>query len=427
MKILKTMLCVCGFSLAAVSCSQENQTKEEQFKYTVDEFADLQILRYRIPGWDSLTLQQKGYIYHLGEAAKSGRDILFSQNFKYNIRIRKILEKILEEYNGDKTTQQWNDFVVYAKRAFFSNGIHHHYAEDKIIPACPQEYMTELMNAVGQGHQAKDMIPVMYDPQLYPQRKYTGNELDVVEASAVNFYGSGITKDEVNAYYGKMEKDGGERPLAYGINSRLIKDNGKLVEQVYKIGGRYSNSINVIVSHLEKALELAENDRQKDYIGKLIEYYRTGSLEMWDEYNISWVQDNESKSRFGGLRGLHFQAAPYTQAKLVRVIRGAVLDVAVDLRKGSPTYGKHHAEMLTGDNRRQILVPRGFAHGFIVLEDDTVFAYKCDNLYSKASERGMRFDDPELGIKWPELGISPILSEKDVNHPFFKDVAAEEV
>lgn len=288
------MLCVCGLGLAAASCTQEDRTQEEPFKYTVDEFADIQILRYRIPGWDSLTLQQKGYIYHLAEAAKSGRDILFSQNFKYNIRIRKILEKIIGEYNGNRENSEWDNFLVYAKRVFFSNGIHHHYAEDKIIPECTPEYMESLMEATGQKHQIEEMIPVMYDPDLYPQRKYTGNELDVVKASAVNFYGPGLTKDEVNGYYGKMEEKGGERPLAYGINSRLIKDDGKLVEQVYKIGGRYSNSIYVIISHLEKALEYAENDRQKDYIGKLIEYYKTGSLEMWDEYNISWVQDSES-------------------------------------------------------------------------------------------------------------------------------------
>ena len=288
------MLCVCSFGVVAASCSQNDQTKEEPFKYTVDEFADLQILRYKIPGWDSLTLQQKGYIYHLGEAAKSGRDILFSQNFKYNIRIRKILENIIENYNGDKESQEWKDFLVYAKRVFFSNGIHHHYAEDKIIPECTPEYFESLMAATGIGKQAEDILPIIYDPDLYPQRKYTGSEGDVILASAVNFYGPGITKDEVNAYYAKMEKNGGDKPLAYGINSRLVKEDGKLVEQVYKIGGRYANSISIIISHLEKAMELAENDLQKDYIGKLIEYYKTGSLEMWDEYNVAWVQDNNS-------------------------------------------------------------------------------------------------------------------------------------
>lgn len=288
------MLFVCGFGIMAVSCSQNGQTKDEPFKYTVDEFADLQILRYKIPGWDSLTLQQKGYVYHLAEAAKSGRDILFSQNFKYNLTIRKILENIIENYSGEKDTQEWNDFLVYAKRVFFSNGIHHHYAEDKIIPGCSQEYFESLMAAVGLENKAEEILPIIYDPDLYPQRKYTGSNEDVIKASAVNFYGNDITKDEVNAFYEKMEKNGGERPLAYGINSRLVKENGKLVEQVYKIGGKYANSIYAIISHLEKAMEFAENDFQKDYIGKLIEYYKTGSLEMWDEYNVAWVQDNNS-------------------------------------------------------------------------------------------------------------------------------------
>ena len=175
-----------------------------------------------------------------------------------------------------------------------------------------------------------------------------------------------------------------------------------------------------------RGLKVIEPDVYFDGRGYFAETY---SYERYAAHGIReiFVQDNESKSQKGVVRGLHWQTGSAAQAKLVRVIRGTVLDVAVDLRKGSPTYGKHHAEILTGDNRRQILVPRGFAHGFIVLEDDTVFAYKCDNLYNKASERGMRFDDPELGIKWPDLGMPPILSEKDVNHPFFKDVAAEEV
>lgn len=298
MNILKTMLCVCGLGIMAVSCTNGAQTTDEPFKYTVDEFADLQILRYRIPGWDSLSLQQKAYVYHLSEAAKSGRDILFAQNFKHNLQIRKILEKIIGNYSGNRECEEWNNFIVYAKRVFFSNGIHHHYAEDKIIPGCSREYMEELMKAVGEERDGLAMIPVMYDPDLYPQRKYTGTEEDVILASAVNFYGPDVTKKDVNDFYGEMEKNAGEKPLAYGINSRLIKEDGKMVEQVYKVGGLFSNSINAIIIHLQSALEYAENDRQRDYITKLIEYYRTGSLEMWDEYNISWVQDNESAVDF---------------------------------------------------------------------------------------------------------------------------------
>jgi dTDP-4-dehydrorhamnose 3,5-epimerase len=175
-----------------------------------------------------------------------------------------------------------------------------------------------------------------------------------------------------------------------------------------------------------RGLKVIEPDVYLDERGYFAETY---NYERYAANGIKavFVQDNESKSQKGVVRGLHWQTGSAAQAKLVRVIRGAVLDVAVDLRKGSPTYGKHHAELLSGDNRRQMLVPRGFAHGFIVLENDTVFAYKCDNLYSKAAERGMRFDDPALGIKLPELGIPFILSEKDRNHPFFKDVSAEEV
>ncbi len=288
------MLCVCGLGIAAVSCSNDAQTTEEPFKYTVDEFADLQILRYRIPGWDSLSLQQKAYVYHLSEAAKSGRDILFAQNFKHNLQIRKIIEKIIDNYKGDRECDEWNKFIVYAKRVFFSNGIHHHYAEDKIIPECSREYMEELMKAVGEEREGKEMLPVIYDPELYPQRKYTGSREDVILASAVNFYGPGVTKKDVNDFYGEMEKNAGEKPLAYGINSRLVKEDGKMVEQVYRVGEVFSNTINVLIIHLQEAMKFAENDRQKDYIGKLIEYYRTGSLQMWDEYNISWVQDNES-------------------------------------------------------------------------------------------------------------------------------------
>ena len=298
MNFIKTMLCVCGLGLGAVSCSQVGQSNEEPFKYTVDEFADLQILRYRIPGWDSLSLQQKAYVYHLSEAGKCGRDILFNQNFKHNIGIRKILERIIKGYTGDKECQEWEQFLTYAKRVFFSNGIHHHYAEDKFMPECSQEYFKSLMDSLGMEPSAYDYLPIIFDPELYPQRKYTGSEKDLIAASAVNFYGEGITKDEVNKFYAAMEDPNDPTPLAYGINTRLVKKDGKLIEEVNKVGGRYSNSINAIILHLGKAIEYAENDAQKDYIQKLIEYYKTGSLETWDEYNVAWVQENQGQVDF---------------------------------------------------------------------------------------------------------------------------------
>ncbi|MBQ7773205.1 MAG: dihydrofolate reductase [Bacteroidales bacterium] len=292
------MLCVCGLGLVAASCSQESPSNEEPFKYTADEFADLQILKYRIPGWESLTLQQKAYIYHLSEAGKCGRDILFNQNFKYNLGIRKLLERIIKGYQGDKECEQWQQLLVYAKRVFFSNGIHHHYAEDKIIPGCTMEYFKGVMDEMKMENTVYQYIPIIFDPELYPQRKYTGTGKDIIEASAVNFYGEGITKDEVNSFYAAMEDPNDTTPLAYGINSRLVKKDGKLVEEVYRQGGRYSNSITAITLHLEKAAQFAENDAQKDYIAKLIEYYRTGSLEAWDEYNIAWVQENSGQVDF---------------------------------------------------------------------------------------------------------------------------------
>lgn len=298
MNLVKAMLCTCMFGATVTSCTEGSQTKEEPFKYTVDEFADLQILRYQIPGWDSLSLNQKAYIYHLGEAAKCGRDILFDQNFKENLTIRKTLEQIIENYKGDKESPDYKNFLVYAKRVFFSNGIHHHYAEDKFIPTCTQDYFKSLMVATGQEAKCEELLPVIFDPALYPQRKYTGKEKDLIEGSAVNFYGDHITKDEVNQFYQAMANPNDTTPVAYGLNSKLVKENGKLVEQVYKVNGKYSNSIKAIIGHLTAASEFAENDIQKGYIAKLIEYYTTGDLTTWDEFNIAWVQDSQSHVDF---------------------------------------------------------------------------------------------------------------------------------
>lgn len=287
---------VFGIGLLFTSCSS-NEPQSEEFQYSVDEFADIEVLRYQIPGWETLTLQQKEYIYHLSEAAKFGRDIIWDQNFKYNLKIRKVLETILENYEGDKNCQEYKDFLVYAKRVFFSNGIHHHYAEDKIMPSCTQEYFAGLMDAVALSEQKEELLPIIFDPALYPQRKYQGSEKDVLLASAVNFY-DGVSKKEVVDFYNKMEKPGDERPISYGLNSRLVKKDGKIEEQVYKIGGLFSNAIEKIVEHLEAAANVAENDIQKKYIAELIEYYKTGDLKMWDQYNISWVGDTQSDVDF---------------------------------------------------------------------------------------------------------------------------------
>jgi dipeptidyl-peptidase-3 len=294
MRFLKIMLIVSGLGISLSSCSEKENS---EFIYSVDEFADIEVLRYQIPGWDALSLNQKEYIYHLSEAAKAGRDIIWDQNFKYNLRIRKVLETIVEKYKGDKNSQEWADFLVYAKRVFFSNGIHHHYAEDKIIPVCSQDYFASLMDAVGVSNEKTELLPIIFDPNLYPQRKYQGSDKDLLLASAVNFY-EGVSKEEAVAFYDKMEKPEDDSPVSYGLNSRLVKDNGVIVEKVYKVGGLYGAALEEIVKHLEAAKKVAENDVQKQYISELIEYYTTGDLEMWDKYNITWVNDTKSDVDF---------------------------------------------------------------------------------------------------------------------------------
>lgn len=282
--------------LFAASC-KDGAVKEEPFRYLADEFADLKVIRYRIPGWDSLTLQQKEYIYHLSEAAKAGRDIFWDQNFKHGIKIRRALEGIFENYSGEKESSDWKEFVVYAKRVFFSNGIHHHYAEEKFIPGCSQEYFAKLMDESGQSELKEELIPMLFDPALYPYRKNITGEGDLLLGSSVNFYDS-VSRAEAETFYAKMADPKDETPISYGLNSRLVKRGGVVQEEVYKSGGLYGAAIDKIIEHLEKASAVAENDIQRGYIAKLIDYYRTGDLNTWDEYNIAWVKDTDSQVDF---------------------------------------------------------------------------------------------------------------------------------
>jgi len=298
MNYFKIMLFATAIGLFANSCQNGSKgVQEEPFKYLADEFADIKIIRYQIPGWDSLTIQQKEYIYHLSEAAKSGRDILWDQNFKYGLKIRKVLETILDNYQGDKNSEEYANFLVYAKRVFFSNGIHHHYAEDKILPGCSQEFFKGLMAQSGQDSLAVEILPIIYGPSLYPQRKNITNKGDLLLASAVNFY-DGVSKKEAESFYAKMENPNDLQPVSYGLNSKLVKKDGKIQEDVYKVGGLYGPAIEKIIYHLEKAAVVAENDFQRKYIALLIEYYKTGDLKTWDAYNIAWVEETGSKIDF---------------------------------------------------------------------------------------------------------------------------------
>ncbi len=289
MKLLVKMITAAGMAAALVSCS--DKAAEKDFKYLMDEFADLKIMRYQVPGWDGLTLQQKEYVYHLAEAAKYGRDIIWAQNCRYNLPIRKTVENILENYQGDRTCEDFKAFETYAKRLFFSNGIHHHYAEDKFFPECPQEYFAALMTAVGDEALCQELLPVIYDPAVFPQRKSTDKSGDIVAESAVNFY-EGVTKAEVEKFYAAMVDPKDKTPISYGLNSKVVKGkDGVIREEVYKVGGLYGPALEKICEELEKAAAVAENQTQKEYIADLVAYYRSGDLRLWDTYNIKWVND----------------------------------------------------------------------------------------------------------------------------------------
>ncbi len=289
MKLFGKMITIAGMAAALVSCS-DKAVQDGEFKYLVDEFADLKIMRYRVPGWDDLTLQQKEYVYHLSEAAKYGRDIIWMQNNRHNLEIRKAIENILGNYKGDRTSEDFSKFETYAKRVFFSNGIHHHYAEDKFFPECSQEYFAELMTAVGDEAKCAELLPVIFDPAIYPARKMMSGK-DIVAESAVNFY-ENVTRAEVDALYAAMVDPNDKTPISYGLNSRVVKGaDGVVREEVYKVGGLYGAALEKICAELEKAAAVAESDAQKDYIADLVKYYQTGDLKLWDSYNVKWVKD----------------------------------------------------------------------------------------------------------------------------------------
>ena len=285
--IINKMITVAGLAAALVSCS-DKAAQNGEFKYLIDEFADLKIMRYQVPGWDALSLQQKEYVYHLSEAAKYGRDIIWMQNCKYNLQIRKALENILENYEGDRTCEDWTKFETYAKRVFFSNGIHPHYAEDKFFPECSQDYFHDLMAAVGEDDAELEYF--IFDPGVFPARKVM-NGKDIVAESAVNFY-ENVTRAEVEALYASMVDPSDKTPVSYGLNSRVVKgEDGVVREEVYKVGGLYGAALEKICAELEKAAAVAENETQKAYIADLVAYYQSGDLNLWDEYNIKWVND----------------------------------------------------------------------------------------------------------------------------------------
>jgi dipeptidyl-peptidase-3 len=280
----------------------------DPFEYNLEQFADLGILRYQVPGFENLSLSQKSLIYYLSQASLAGRDIIWDQNGKYNLLIRHTLENIYKTYRGDKTSAEYAQFVIYLKRVWFSNGIYHHYASDKIQPGFSAKYFKKLMNesyALGfplkEGmtiSQLTDLLtPVICDPKVMPKKVCKDHGVDIIKSSSVNFY-DGVSQAEAEAFYDKMRDPKDLEPISYGLNSKLVKKDGKIVEMVYKSDGLYSEAIGKIIYWLRLASTEAENPAQKAYIESLIKYYTTGDLKEWDRYNILWVQDLASHIDF---------------------------------------------------------------------------------------------------------------------------------
>lgn len=290
-----------AMALVSVSCSSDKKTETAEFNYKVDRFADIEILRYKVTDFENLTPKQKELVYYLTEAALYGRDILTDQNGKYNLAIRTTLEEIYKNFNGDKESADYKGFVEYLKQVWFANGIHHHYSTDKFVPKFSQDFFKaevaklapeSLPLAEGQTVDAfvAELVPVIFDPTVMAKRVNQADGQDLIQTSANNYY-DGVTQVEVEQFYAAMKDPKDTTPISYGLNSRLVKKDGKVQEEVYKVGGRYSAAIEKIVENLKKAQAVAENEQQKAHIGKLIEYYTTGNLKTFDEYSILWVED----------------------------------------------------------------------------------------------------------------------------------------
>jgi dipeptidyl-peptidase III len=272
------------------------------FNYFVDQFDDMRVLKYRLPEFDSLTLQQKKLIYFLSQAALSGRDILWDQNFRFNIRIRKTIEAIIENFDGDRNSSEYQSFLVYAKRVFFANGIHHHYSTDKLRPGFSEVYFENLLRSIDQklfphanGEDVDSLISdlksIIFDQNLYARKVELKADVDIISGSAINMY-EGVNQKEVEEFYSGKIDSIDPRPISVGLNSKVTKTNGKLFEEVYRSGGLYGPAIDQIIFWLEKAIDVADSEYQKKVIKLLIDFYMTGDLKTWDEFNIHWAQDS---------------------------------------------------------------------------------------------------------------------------------------
>ena len=284
----------CGGNNDDYVATKADSVAVDTFKWEAEQFADVRVLRYQIPGWEQLTLQQKQLCYYLNMAGLAGRDIMWDQNYRHNLKIRRALEAVLRNYKGERSGADWENFLLYAKQVFFSNGIHHHYSNDKHTPAFGRPYFEGLLTQSG-ATLAKEVVDVIFDPTLDAKKVSLDASKDLVLASAVNFYGEDVSQKEVEMYYAPLEAKAGDQPVSFGINSKIVRGaGGKLEERLYKVGGMYGPALEESVKWLEKAAGVAENAEQKAAIELLIKFYRTGDVKVWDEFNVAWVKDTKS-------------------------------------------------------------------------------------------------------------------------------------
>ena len=273
--------------ITVFSCTNKTESGSE-FNFFAEQFEDIKVLRYQIPGFDQLSLQQKKLVYFLTEAGLSGRDIMYDQNYRHNLSIRRALEKIYVNYKGNRDTEDWNNFETYLKRIWFANGIHHHYSNDKFDPNFSRDYLSRLLSETGSELNSEAFEVIFNDIDSKKVNRDASKGL--VLGSAVNFYGVDVTENDVDNFYSSLKSPDPKKPLSLGLNSKLVREDGKLIEKVYRIGGMYSSSIEKIIYWLEKAKEVAENQKQEKGLELLIKYYKTGDLKTWDDYNVAWVE-----------------------------------------------------------------------------------------------------------------------------------------
>jgi dipeptidyl-peptidase-3 len=311
MKKILLMIMTAGLCLSFTKANVEETEliKQDDFNYNVEQFADLGVLRFQVSDWDALSINRKKLVYCLSEAALFGRDIIFDQNNRYNLAIRRTLEAVYANYKGDKSTKDYQELVVYLKRIWFSDGIHHHYGQEKFLPGFSESFFRETVKSLnvsliptrkGQSTDAflQEITPVIFDLSVLSKKVNQDSQLDVIVNSANNYYGDGVTQKEVEDFYTAMKNPADTQPVPFGLNSRLVKKNGQLKEEVYKVGGLYTEAIEKIVFWLEEAAKYSENAQQKQVIELLTDFYKTGSLKKYDEYSIEWVKDTESAVDF---------------------------------------------------------------------------------------------------------------------------------